>query len=161
MHFLISPRGNMLIENKISPLFILPPSHPMTPECSRKMLEICKWRMTVDMQMQRQVGKKKRRKKRGEGKAEKMKWSMACWGEWKVICGILGWVRDTKRTLKIHLKQSRCIIHTIMTQLHTHTHKMTLSTVRTCTHYAYAVSAKKRTWRQGQRVRRRSATQAE
>lgn len=36
---------------------------------------------------------------------------------------------------------------------HTLTHsvdRMTLSSVRTCTHYAYAVSAKKRTWRQGQ-----------
>lgn len=27
---------------------------------------------------------------------------------------------------------------------------MTFTTVRVCTHYAYAVSAKKRTWRQGQ-----------
>lgn len=60
----------MLIENKISPSFLYSPL-PMMPECSRKMLEICKWRMTVDMQMQRQVGKKKGERKEKEEKLRK------------------------------------------------------------------------------------------
>lgn len=103
------------------------------------MLQICKWRMTVrNVQMHRQVGKNRWENEMSHGmrrRTESDLWNLQ---------------RRAARTLKIHLKQSRCIIHAIT---HTLTHsvdRMTLSSVRTCTHYAYAVSAKKRTWRQGQ-----------
>lgn len=106
------------------------------------MLQICKWRMTVrNVQMHRQVGKNRWENEMSHGmrrRTESDLWNLQ---------------RRAARTLKIHLKQSRCIIHAIMTHTHTLTHsvdRMTLSSVRTCTHYAYAVSAKKRTWRQGQ-----------
>lgn len=108
------------------------------------MLQICKWRMTVrNVQMHRQVGKNRWENEMSHGmrrRTESDLWNLQ---------------RRAARTLKIHLKQSRCIIHAIMTRTHAYTltdsvDRMTLSSVRTCTHYAYAVSAKKRTWRQGQ-----------
>lgn len=106
------------------------------------MLQICKWRMTVrNVQMHRQVGKNRWENEMSHGMRRRMESDL-----WNLQ-------RRAARTLKIHLKQSRCIIHAIMTYTHTLTHsvdRMTLSSVRTCTHYAYAVSAKKRTWRQGQ-----------
>lgn len=113
---------------------------PYSKCSSRKMLQICKWRMTVgNVQLHRQVGKNRWENEMRHGMRRRMESDL-----WNLQ-------RKAALTLKIHLKQSRCIIHTIMT--HTHIHRRQtewLSTVRMCTHYAYAVSAKKRTWRQGQ-----------
>lgn len=72
MHFLISPRGNMLIENKI---YIFPPFILLLSDDARVQRK-----NAGNMQMAHDGGyanaassRQKKKKKRGEGKAEKMK----------------------------------------------------------------------------------------
>lgn len=83
---------------------------PYSKCSSRKMLQICKWRMTVgNVQLHRQVGKNRWENEMRHGMRRRMESDL-----WNLQ-------RKAALTLKIHLKQSRCIIHTIMT--HTHIHR--------------------------------------